>query len=598
MPQIALAQTLCGCARFKFPPRISQKKNQTKNPKQGVSDMHQLTYEECPELEIIQNQWGFTRAGGLVPPFFYDVTPRDGNQALRKPWEPEEKMKVFGMLCELGVQGVEAGFAAASDKDFDSVVQIAQAAPKGMVIGALAFAREDTIYKAAQAFASCSLGIPMLHTFLGMSPFHMENSLGKSPNAIIQMAVNAVVLAREVMGEEGLVQFSPEHFGDCITNLDWVIEKMLEIVHAGKVNVINLPNTVERYRPEVFAYLVRRVVKAMPDWVRVAVHCHNDLDMATASTVAGYFAGADRLEVTINGLGERPGNTRLHTTAVALHNAGVPIDLAMERIYEVSLKIAEISGIPIHEKDALIGRDIRAQRSGVHQSGVIRTFNLPKGAYRPIDWTLIGRAGDDEIEFTSQSGYSAAKCLIQEGGRTITVDEAKLLMPALTNAADRFGQLTMEELVAVYEAYLELVKRKDIVEPEDMRPITDEVIEGMRKDDMWRVISASHFSTPDERAVGYVVLVKNGDEYMQSADGDGPVDAVCTAIERITGIEPELTLRGITPVSEGQEAQGSASLTLTLDGLSEDAERTHTDIVIAVASAYIAALNALLRKNP
>ncbi|MBQ3641583.1 2-isopropylmalate synthase, partial [bacterium] len=275
-------------------------------------------------------------------PFFYDITLRDGNQSLKKPWNTYEKEVIFKYLLELGVQGVEVGFAAASDMDFEACQRLAEIAPDNVVVSALARCVKSDILRAAQAIEKAPK--KRIHTFIAMSPFNMQYVLNKSPMEVRQQAIEGVKYAKELMGDEGEVQFSVEHFGDCHENIDFVIESLQEVVKAG-ATIINLPNTVERTRPKKFVELVEKVYNALPKHVTISVHNHNDLGMATATTVESYFAGAVQLECALNGLGERAGNTNMYEVAVALHNSEVEVPLNLSKIYEIALTISDMSNV-------------------------------------------------------------------------------------------------------------------------------------------------------------------------------------------------------------------------------------------------------------
>jgi 2-isopropylmalate synthase len=315
-----------------------------------------------------------TASNSRPQPFFYDITLRDGNQALRKPWDTEEKTVVFRRLLELGVQGVEVGFSGASDMDFEACAALSAIAPDSVVVSGLARAVERDIRKVADAIVRAPR--QRIHTFIAMSPFNMENVLRKRPEEVARAAVEAVTLAASLMRPRGgEVQFSAEHFGDCKENLPWVIETFRRVVEAG-ATIINLPNTVERTRPFEFVAMVREVVAALPPEATIAVHCHNDLGMGTATTVESWFAGASQLEVSLNGLGERAGNTNLFEVAVALHNCGVSVPLNLAAIYPTAIEVSEMSGVPIPEKAPLIGPDAMAHRSGIHQDGATKTKDM------------------------------------------------------------------------------------------------------------------------------------------------------------------------------------------------------------------------------
>ena len=380
-------------------------------------------------------------------PFFYDITLRDGNQSLKKPWNTNEKEIIFNHLVELGIQGVEVGFAAASEMDFEACSRLAQIAPDNVVISALARCVENDIIKAADSIKAAEK--QRVHTFIAMSPFNMEYVLNKSPQEVRKQAIEGVAFARKIMGKKGEVQFSVEHFGDCHENIDFVIDTLKEVVKAG-ANVINLPNTVERVRPKKFVDLVEKVYNALPKDIIIAVHNHNDLGMATATTVESYFAGAIQLECALNGLGERAGNTNLYEVAIALHNSGVNVPLNLDKIYETALIVSDMSNIKIYEKAALIGPEALAHRSGIHQDGAIKTKDMQKGAYRPIHPSLIGRKDDEKLGFTSQSGKTAIFEIITDAGYPITISEAQRIAPVAKAEAEKIGELSTRNVIDIY----------------------------------------------------------------------------------------------------------------------------------------------------
>ena len=383
-------------------------------------------------------------------PFFYDITLRDGNQSLKKPWNLKEKEFIFNKLVDFGVQAVEAGFPAASEMDFEAVKKLAEISPQNLVVSALARAVEKDIISGIEALKGCN--IPRLHTFIAMSPFNMKYVLNKSPQEVRKTAIEAVSFAKEKitpLGSNAQIQFSVEHFGDCSENIDFVIETLQEVVKAG-ASVINLPNTVERTRIKTFVDMVEKVYNALPKDITIAVHCHNDLGMATAATVESYFAGATQLECSLNGLGERAGNTNIYEVAIALHNSGVDVPLNLSDIYELSLLVSDMSKVAIPEKAPLIGPEALAHRSGIHQDGAVKTKDMEKGAYRPIHPTLIGRKDDEKIGFTSQSGKTAVYEIISDAGYPITVQEAVRITPIVKEAAEKVGELPARNIIDIY----------------------------------------------------------------------------------------------------------------------------------------------------
>ncbi len=383
-------------------------------------------------------------------PFFYDITLRDGNQSLKKPWSLPEKEVVFKRLLDLNVQAVEVGFPNSSEMDFEACKYLASIAPKNLVISALARCTEKDVTSAVQAISHAS--IPRIHTFLTLSPFHMKYVLNKEPMEVRKTAIEAVKFAYEQVkkaNKNGEVQFSVEHFGDCGENLDFVIDTLQEIVKAG-ATTINLPNTVERKRPRVFLDMIERVYDALPKDVVISLHNHNDLGMATATTVEGYFSGAVQLECALNGLGERAGNTNFYEVAVALHNSGVDIPVDLSKVYETALIVAQMSKVDIYEKAPLIGPDALAHRSGIHQDGALKTKDMEFGAYRPIHPSLIGRKKKKKIGFTSQSGKTAIFEIISKAGYPITIQEAIRLAPVVKEAAEKIGELPARNIIDIY----------------------------------------------------------------------------------------------------------------------------------------------------
>jgi 2-isopropylmalate synthase len=390
-------------------------------------------------------------------PFFYDITLRDANQALANPWNKEQKELVFRQLLKLGVQGIEVGFPMASDMDFESSQYLAKLAAElagkgdkvaeNAVISGLARAKKTDIQRAWDAIKEAPK--PRVHTFLAMSPLSMEHVLQMEPMAVRAQAVEAVAFAKSLVGNNGSVEFSPEHFGDSIENFDFVLESLKEVVKAG-ATTINLPNTVERYRPMLFVDMVKRVVEALPKNITVSVHCHNDLGMATAATVESYFAGAAQMECALNGLGERSGNTNMYEVAVAIHNCGVEMDLNLNEIYETALLISKWANVPIYTKAPLIGIEAIAHRSGIHQDGVAKTKNMKKGAYRPIDYSLIGRSENDILAFTSQSGKTAIYEILNYNGYPVELDEAAELQPVLKEISEHEGELSHSRILEVF----------------------------------------------------------------------------------------------------------------------------------------------------
>ncbi|EKS09536.1 2-isopropylmalate synthase LeuA2 [Leptospira santarosai] len=383
------------------------------------------------------------------PPFFMDVTLRDGNQALRKPWNLDQKETIFKQLLKLGVQGIEVGFASSNSQEFETCSRLSSIAPDNVVISSLSRAVEKEIGISWKAIRHASK--PRIHIVYPISDFTIRNVLKLSPEKVLEKISESVSFAKSLVGSKGEVQFSGEHFGDSLENLDFAAEAFRTALNYG-ADIVNLPNTVERYRPWLFVSMVKAVANMLPENAKISVHTHNDLGMATATTVESYFSGAIQLETALNGLGERAGNTNTYEVAIALHNCGVDVPLNLSAIYETSRLVSYLSDIPIYEKAPLIGEDVISHRSGIHQDGVAKTRHLSKGAYRAFDATLIGRPEGDRIEFTNQSGRSAIFCILKDAGEDITLEQAEKLQPILKRISEDSGrgELTLNEIQLVW----------------------------------------------------------------------------------------------------------------------------------------------------
>ncbi len=512
--------------------------------------------------------------GNSKKPFFYDVTLRDGNQALKNPWNLKEKEKVFNQLLKLGVQGIEVGFSGSSEMDFAACKHLADLSPDNVVISGLARAVKYDIEKVWEAIKQAAQ--PRIHTFITTSSYNMEHVLRKKPEEVLKIAEGAVAYCRDVMGGKGDIQFSAEHFGDCQDNMDFVIEVFHAVAEAG-ATVINLPNTVERYRPQIFCDMVEQVVKALPDNITVAVHNHNDLGMATATTVESYFRGASQLETTLNGLGERAGNTNMFEVACALYNCEVDVPLNFGEIYESALLMSQWSQIPIPEKAPLVGHDVVAHRSGIHQDGAIKTKGKSKGAYRAIDSNLIGRKEGDRLGFTSQSGKTAIFEIITNAGLPITIEEASSLQPVLKALSESKGELSQDEILEVYD--------KHILQVDGPLIFQNLEVDNDRK----------HFEFSFEL---------NGKSSQVTTTGTGPVEACYQALTKL-GIQFHLVEYKQHALDvEHKDFAAFALSEITVKGQMPDGSPLHVigrskdmDTVMANVKAMCNGVNLLLKEN-
>jgi len=463
-------------------------------------------------------------------PFFYDITLRDGNQSLKRPWNIDEKEYIFNLLMDLKIPAVEAGFPASSEMDFDTCRRLAEIAPANVTISGLARAVEHDIIKAVEAIQPAKK--PRLHTFIAMSPFNMKYVLNKSPEEVRKTAVEAVQFAKSKLGKDADIEFSAEHFGDCSENIDFVIESFKEVVKAG-ATTINLPNTVERTRVKTFVDLVEQVYNALPKDINISVHCHNDLGMATAATVESYFAGAIQLECALNGLGERAGNTNFYEVAVALYNSGVEVPVDLSKIYETALIVSDMSKVSIYEKAPLIGPEALAHRSGIHQDGAVKTKDMQKGAYRAIHPSLIGRKDDEKLGITSQSGKTAVYEIISRSGYPITIQEAERIAPAIKEAAEKVGELPTRNLIDIYLKEVFNVKGP------------------------FHILELQKINENDYK----LHFTHEGKDFVVEGKGNGPMDACLNAL-KVSGFEQKLLHYEQKAMDEELLGSGATAMTV------------------------------------
>ncbi len=503
-------------------------------------------------------------------PFFYDITLRDGNQSLKKPWDLKEKLLIFDRITELGIKAIEIGFPASSKMDFDSCEALVEHANADTLVSVLARCNKNDIDSALLALKNAKKA--RLHTFITLSPFHTKNVLNKTQQQAADIALEAAKYAKEQidsMKKDIDIEFSVEHFGDCRENLDFVIETLKKIVSLG-ATTINLPNTVERSHPMAFVEMIKKVKENLPPTTIISVHCHNDLGMATATTVESYFAGAKQLECCLNGLGERAGNTDFNQVAVALNNCKVETGVDLSKIYETALIISQMSQTKIYEKAPLIGPEALAHRSGIHQDGAIKTKDMDFGAYRPINPALIGRGDDEKIGFTSQSGKTAIYDIIKANKYPITIQESIFLTSLAKTLAQEKGELKNEEILSLY-----------------FEKICD--IKGVFKLISFKQIYKNTFG---------LFFTFKGEKKEAIGEGNGPLDACVDALEKL-GFE--IKISNYKQYSLDNTIEGSKSRAMSeiwLEGLNNDkiiARAIDTSTALANVKAVFNGLNQMYK---
>ncbi|MGE5598086.1 MAG: 2-isopropylmalate synthase [Bacteroidota bacterium] len=496
----------------------------------------------------------------------FDTTLRDGEQSAGINLNVQEKLEIAQALARLNVDVIEAGFAVVSPGDFAGVKAIADQV-KGVTVCSLARAVPGDIERAWEAIQGAER--PLIHTFIATSEIHMQHKLRKKPEEVLEIAAAAVRRARNLCPE---VEFSAED----ATRSDWdYLCRIFEAAIAAGATVINVPDTVGYTTPTEFARLIAYLREHTEGLERVilSVHCHNDLGLAAANSLAAAEAGADQIECTVNGLGERAGNAALEEVVMALKTRAehfqVGTRVATEQIYRTSQLVSALTGRPVQHNKAIVGSNAFSHEAGIHQDGMLKnrlTYEImtPQSVGIPTNRLVLGK----------HSGRHAFRVRLEELG---------------CNLAD-------DELQKAYEIFLEVADRKKDVTDEDLEAI----VRGERAaaEDLYELDYLHVSSGITTIPTATVRLRKQGELYEEAACGDGPVDAVYKAVDRIAGLPVKLKEYAIKAVTGGQDALGEVSIRVEApNGRTLAGRGVSTDIIEASARAYIHALNKAAREN-
>ncbi len=497
--------------------------------------------------------------------YIFDTTLRDGEQSPGASMNAEEKLEIARQLIRLGVDVIEAGFPISSPGDFESVRRIGAEVGDAAVVCGLSRAIPKDIETAAAALATAKR--PRIHTGIGVSVSHLRDKLRISEDEAVERAVAAVKLARTFVED---VEFYAEDAGRAVPAF---LHRMIEATIAAGATVVNIPDTTGYTYPEEFGALIAGLansVRGIED-VIISVHCHNDLGMATANALAGVKAGARQIECTVNGIGERAGNTSMEEVVMAIRQRGdilgVHTSINTREIMRTSRLVSSITGIRVQPNKAIVGANAFAHSSGIHQDGVLKE----RSTYEIIDPVDVG-AGGSEIVLTARSGRHALKHRLEELGYV----------------------LPDEEFERVHTAFLELADKKKEVFDEDL-----EVLVGESERTINEVfhLEQVHFTSgePGIPTATVELVNKDGEHFIDSSHGTGPVDAVYKAINRIVHVENELSEFSVQAVTRGIDALGEVTIRVTSpDGRIFTGRGAHSDIIVASAKAYTNALNRLL----
>jgi len=494
----------------------------------------------------------------------FDTTLRDGEQSPGATMSHEEKLEIAELLDDMGVDIIEAGFPIASEGDFSAVREISQRTKSAVVCG-LARHNPADIDRCWQAVRHAQH--PRIHVFIGTSPLHRDMTR-LTQDAMAERIHRMVSHARNLCDN---VQWSPMD----ATRTEWeYLCRVVEIAIKAGARTINIPDTVGYTVPRESAALITRLIATVPDADNVvfATHCHNDLGMATANALAAVIGGARQIECTINGLGERAGNTALEEVVMALRvrNDAMPWRTGIDttKIMHVSRRVASVSGFPVQFNKAIVGKNAFAHESGIHQDGMLKnrdTFEI----MRPGD---IGLAGSS-LPLGKHSGRAALR------------DRLKALGVELGD----------NQLKDVFERFKDLADRKKEVLDDDLIALIG--VSEQAASDSLRLVGLRVVCGTGGPAQAQLELQTDGVRESATMRGDGPVDATFRAIQKLHPNKAHLALYQVSAVTEGTDAQATVSVRLEEDGIVSTGQSADTDTVVASAKAYIHALNRLMLRR-
>src|SRR5690606_23113562 len=454
----------------------------------------------------------------------FDTTLRDGEQSPGVNLNAQEKLEIARHLALLGVDVIEAGFPIASPGDFEAVRLIAKEV-KGPTIAALARAVEEDIVRAAEAVEQAEK--PRIHTFIATSPIHMKYKLRKEPDEVLEMAINACRLAKKYVDD---VEFSAED----ATRSDWdFLCRVFQTAIEAGATTINVPDTVGYTTPDEFVGLINHLrsnVERIDDVV-ISVHCHNDLGMATANTLAAVNAGARQVEVTINGIGERAGNTALEEVVMALKTrgekfGGVHTGIETTRLVPASRLVSGLTGLQVQVNKAIVGGNAFAHEAGIHQDGMLKE----RTTYEIMNPEDVGWSGT-KLVLGKHSGRAGFRNALKELG--LVLDESKVQ--------------------DVYERFTELADRKKNVTGADIAALVADEVAG--EEGTYELVRWNAQIGSGGDATASVIVSKAGEDLTGEGEGNGPVDALYAAIDNAVTVEGTLEYYHVEAVTPGEDAQ-------------------------------------------
>jgi 2-isopropylmalate synthase len=497
--------------------------------------------------------------------YIFDTTLRDGEQSAGVAFTPDEKLEIAKQLERLGVNIIEAGFPCSTPGDLEAVKRVA-AEVRGATICALARAVTsdiDTAWEAVKAAAD-----PRIHVFINSSDIQMAHQLGKDREQVLTQAEAMVRYAAKYTSN---VEFSPM---DATRSDPHFIYRIVERCIEAGATTINIPDSVGYAIPEELAQLFQAIFENVPNIhkARVSFHGQNDLGLCTANTLTAIQNGARQVELTINGIGERAGNTSLEEVVMALKTRkdffGLETTINTREIYRASKMVENYSGMAVQWNKAIVGKNAFRHGSGIHQDGILKL----RETWEIMDPLEIGIPQGTQLVLGKLSGRHAFKQHMNELG----------------------WELTEEEMNRAFSAFKELADKKMEVDDRDLEAIVSDHMHSM-EDAAWRLdlvqVTAGDHSTP---TATLRLIDPQGNIKTDAATGTGPVDAVYRAMNRITGLTPSLTEFSVKSVTEGIDAQGEVTIRIEDNGHTYTGRSADTDILVASAKAYMSAINRML----
>jgi 2-isopropylmalate synthase len=494
----------------------------------------------------------------------FDTTLRDGEQSPGASMTVEQKVIIARQLEKLGVDVIEAGFAASSDGDFESVRRVANEVSRPRVVS-LARAQEGDISRALKAVEGAKN--PGIHTFIATSDIHLKHKLRMTREQVVEAAVKAVTFAKQFTD---YVEFSAEDASR--SDPDFLIQIFREVIRAG-AKTINVPDTTGYAIPSEFGALIANLIERTAGGDRViwSAHCHNDLGLAVANSLAAVHNGARQIECTINGIGERAGNTSLEEVVMALRTRKNYLDLdthiISEQLYPTSRLLSQVTGIAIPINKPIVGDNAFAHEAGIHQDGVLKY----KQTYEIMTPESIGIPGN-RLVMGKHSGRHAFDERLKHLG----------------------FNLSREDMNRAFVRFKELADKKKNVYDEDIEAIVaEEILRVPGRPDKFELLYMNVNSSTDGIPTATIKMRVDGGEKMDHASGDGVVDACYKVITKITNSQSQLVRYSVNAITAGTDAQGEVSCLIEDDGIRVSGQSSHTDVIMASALAYVNALNKL-----